>query len=93
MSICDNTTVNQETPLKLRKTKHVAMLAKELSIKLELDGVPRYFIKKSTAVQVTAIKKYRGTSNGNKKVPRFFSKRYSPPLIVIHKAILFVIQN
>ena len=59
MSICDNTTVNQETPLKLhlmQKQKHVAILAKKLSMTLELDEVPRYFIKK-----VSVLKKYRGT--------------------------------
>ena len=46
MSICDNTTVNQETLLKLqsiRKTKTCRNACKKLSITLELDGVPRYF--------------------------------------------------
>ena len=39
------------------------MLAKKVSMTLELDGIPRYFIKK----------KYRGTGTGNgtKKVPRY----------------------
>ena len=63
MSVCDNTTVNQETPLKLqskRKTKHVAMLAKKLLMTLELDRVPRYFIKKKyrdtgTQYQVSTV--------------------------------------
>ena len=68
MSICDNTTVNQETPLKLqsiRKIKTCRNTCKKLLMTLELDGVPRYFIKKSTTVPVTVIKKYRGT------VPRY----------------------
>ena len=47
MSICDNTTVNQETSLKLqsiRKTKTCRNACKKkLSMTLELDRVPRYF--------------------------------------------------
>ena len=64
MSICDNTTVNQETTLKLqsiRKTKTYRNACKKLSMTLKLDGVPRYFIKKSTAVPVlgTNYRRYR----------------------------------
>ena len=92
MSICDNTIVNQETPLKLqsiRKIKHVAMLAKKLSMTLELDGVPRYFIKKvpryrysvpSTDSTGNGTKKYRGT------VPCTKVSRYCPPL---HTSLLY----
>ena len=43
MSICDNTTVNQETSLKLqsiRKIKACRNVCKKLSMTLELDGVP-----------------------------------------------------
>ena len=66
MSICDNTTVNQETTLKLQQ-KHVAMLAKKTSNdpKIRRSTVVPY--KKSTTVPVL------GT--GTKKVPR-----YCPPM-------------
>ena len=53
MSICDNTTVNQEIFEAAIDTKNKNMsqcLQKKLSMTLELDEVPQYFIKKSTAV-------------------------------------------
>ena len=66
MSICDNTTVNQETPLKLqsiRKTKTCRNACKKkLSMTLELDGVPRYqYWVPSTDRTVNGTKNYRST--------------------------------
>ena len=60
MSICDNTTVNQETLLKLqsigKKTCRNAY-KKKLLMTLELDRVSRY----RYSVPVTVLKRYRGT--------------------------------
>ena len=73
MSICDNTTVNQETTLKLqsiRKTKTCRNACKKkLSMTLKLDGVPRYSVPSTN-----------GT--GTKKVPRCFCTRYCPPMVI-----------
>ena len=68
MSICDNTTVNQETTLKLqsiRKTKTCRNAYKKTF------NDPK--IRRSTAI---LYKKKKGT----KKVPRYFCTRYCPPL-------------
>ena len=73
MSICNNTTVNQETTLKLqsiRKTKTCCNACKKTFNDSKLDGVPRYFTKKYCGtdtwyqlpkVPLTVLKKYRST--------------------------------
>ena len=73
MSICDNTTINQETPLKLqsrRKIKTYCNACKKLSMTLELDGVPRYIIKKVPQYRYS-VPSTEGTGNGTKKVTRY----------------------
>ena len=86
MSICDNTTVNQETTLKLqsiRKTKICRNASKKkLLITLKLDGVPRYFIKKVPRYRYS-VPSTDGTGKGTKKVPRYFCTRYCPPMLLL----------
>ena len=64
MSICDNTTVNQETPLKLqsiRKTKTCRNACKKTFNDPRIRRSTAVLYKKSTAVPVTVLKNYRGT--------------------------------
>ena len=84
MSICDNTTVNQETTLKLqsiRKTKTYRNACKKTF------NDPK--IRRSTAVLYK--KSTDGTGTGNKKVPRYFCTRYCPPLL-LHYNMSFVLM-
>ena len=87
MSICDNTTVNPETTLKLqsiRKTKTCRNACKKTF------NDPK--IRHSTAVLYKKVPRYRysvpstdSTGTGNKKLPRYFCTRYCPPLQTSNK--------
>ena len=73
MSICDNTTVNQEAPLKLqliRKTKTCRNACKKIFNDPRIRWSTAVLYKKSTD----------DTGNGTKKVTRYFSIRYCSPL-------------
>ena len=75
MSICDNTTVNQETTLKLQSTRKnknmLQCLQRKLSMTLKLDGVPRYFIKKVFSHNIYN-RKYRQFSLLSFRINDFF---------------------
>ena len=58
------------------------MLAKKLSMTLEIDGVPRYFTKKVPRYRYS-VPSTDGTGTDTKKVPRYFSTRYSPPMSIL----------
>ena len=63
-------------------------LQKKLSMTLELDGVPRYIIKKVSRYRYS-VPSTDDTGNGNKgTVPRYFSTRYCSPLLVGSKGKL-----
>ena len=72
MSICDNTTVNQETPLKLqpkRKIKTCRNACKKTFNDPRIRWNTAVFIEKIPTVPVTVLKKYRATLPCT-KVPR-----------------------
>ena len=82
MSICDNTTVNEETTLKLqsiRKTKISRNGCKTTFNDPRIRWGTVVLYKKSTAVRYS-VSSTNGTGNGTKKVPRYFNTRYCPPL-------------
>ena len=82
MSICDNTTVNQETTLKLqsiRKTKTCRNACKKTFNDPKIRRSTAVLYKKSTAVPVLgSLPSIDGI--GTKKVPRYFCTRYCPSL-------------
>ena len=55
------------------------MLGNKLSMTLELDGVPRYFIKKVPRYRYS-VPSTEDTGNGTKKIPRYFSTWYCSTL-------------
>ena len=87
MSICDNTTVNQETPLKLqsiRKIKTCRNACKKIFNDPRIRRNTAVLFKKSTAVPVTILKKYRVT------IPCTKVPRYCPPLEIIDNFKSFI---
>ena len=73
MSICDNTTVNQETPLKLqsiRKIKTSRNTCKKTFNDPRIRRSTAVLYKKSTRVRYS-VPSTGGTGNGNKKVSRY----------------------
>ena len=55
-------------------------LQKKISMTLELDRKPRYFIKKVPQYPYS-VPSTDVTGNGTKKVPWYFSTRHCPPLL------------
>ena len=86
MSICGNTTVNQETTLKLqsiRKTKTCRNACKKTFNDPKIRRSTAVFYKKKYRGTGTLCQVPKGTGTGTKKVPRYFSTRYCPPLGVV----------
>ena len=77
MSIFDNTTVNQETPLKLQSTRKIKTCRSACKKTFNDPRIRRSTAEPVPTVPVTILKKYRGT------VPCTKVPQYCPPLSLL----------